>query len=76
MTDHNSEGVTTFQVRAEIEIAASAAKVYDTVSDLPRSGEWSPSAGAAPGSRASRARSARSSAGTTSAARTSSPGPR
>lgn len=42
MTDYNSDGVTTFQVRAEIEIAASPAKVYDTVSDLTRSAEWSP----------------------------------
>lgn len=33
---------TTFRVRAEIAIAASPHEVYDTVSDLARSGEWSP----------------------------------
>lgn len=31
-----------FDVRAEIEIAATPEKVYSVVSDLPRSGDWSP----------------------------------
>ncbi|MDT0345795.1 SRPBCC family protein [Streptomyces litchfieldiae] len=33
---------TTFEVRAEIRIDASPEAVYDTVTDLGRSGEWSP----------------------------------
>lgn len=41
MTRYPSGGVTTFQVRTEITIAASPYHVYATVSDLPRSGEWS-----------------------------------
>ncbi|MFF9626957.1 SRPBCC family protein [Streptomyces griseosporeus] len=41
MTDYTREGVTTFEVRAETFVAASPEKVYDTVSDLGRSGEWS-----------------------------------
>lgn len=35
-------GKTTFRARAETEIAASPEKVYNTVSALERSGEWSP----------------------------------
>lgn len=31
-----------FEVRAETRVAASAAELYATVSDLPRSGAWSP----------------------------------
>ncbi|QNP74076.1 SRPBCC family protein [Streptomyces roseirectus] len=41
-TDYERPGVTTFQVRAEIFIAASPETVYATVSDLGRSAEWSP----------------------------------
>ncbi|MFD6619742.1 SRPBCC family protein [Streptomyces albidoflavus] len=41
MTDYESDGVTTFLVRSQIFVAASPQRVYDTVSDLPRSGEWS-----------------------------------
>ncbi|WP_338682787.1 SRPBCC family protein [Streptomyces acidiscabies] len=41
-TDYERPGVTTFQVRAEIFVAAPADKVYEVVSDLGRSGEWSP----------------------------------
>ncbi|MEV4442154.1 SRPBCC family protein [Streptomyces sp. NPDC049577] len=37
-----TESGTTFQVRAEIKVAAAPEKIYDTVSDLARSGEWSP----------------------------------
>jgi hypothetical protein len=33
---------TTFLVRAEIHVNASPQELYDVVSDLPRSGEWSP----------------------------------
>ncbi|MCZ4611617.1 SRPBCC family protein [Streptomyces sp. Lzd4kr] len=35
-------GLTTFRVQSSIWIAAPAEQVYDTVSDLPRSGQWSP----------------------------------
>nr|AQW35023.1 polyketide cyclase [Streptomyces griseoruber] len=41
LTAYTSEGVTTFEARAETFVAASPDKVYDTVSDLSRSGEWS-----------------------------------
>lgn len=34
-------GMTLFHVRAAVAVAASPGVVYDTVSDLPRSGEWS-----------------------------------
>ncbi|KUF20452.1 SRPBCC family protein [Streptomyces silvensis] len=41
MTDYTREGVTTFDVRAETFVAVPPDKVYDTVSDLARSAEWS-----------------------------------
>jgi uncharacterized protein YndB with AHSA1/START domain len=37
-----TSGKTTFRARAEIEIAASPEQVYNAVSALERSGEWSP----------------------------------
>ncbi|SFB97888.1 SRPBCC family protein [Streptomyces aidingensis] len=37
-----TDGPTTFLARAEIRIDATPEQVYDTVSDLGRSGEWSP----------------------------------
>ncbi|MFJ6692990.1 SRPBCC family protein [Streptomyces sp. NPDC091294] len=40
-TDYEKEGVTTFLVRSQIFVAASPETVYETVSDLSRSGEWS-----------------------------------
>ncbi|MEU3253476.1 SRPBCC family protein [Streptomyces sp. NPDC006997] len=41
MTDHERDGVTTFQVRAQVFVAAPPETVYEAVSDLSRSGEWS-----------------------------------
>jgi uncharacterized protein YndB with AHSA1/START domain len=37
----NTSGKTTFRARAEIDVAASPEKVYETVSALERSAEWS-----------------------------------
>ncbi|MFI1825910.1 SRPBCC family protein [Streptomyces sp. NPDC020412] len=41
MVDYERDGVTTFEVRAKTFVAAAPAAVYETVSDLARSGEWS-----------------------------------
>lgn len=40
-TPLGASGTTTFKARAEIEISASPEQVYNTVSALERSGEWS-----------------------------------
>lgn len=43
MNDSSTEsGETTFRARADAQVAASPEKVYDTVSALERSAEWSP----------------------------------
>ncbi|MGF1431137.1 SRPBCC family protein [Kitasatospora sp. LaBMicrA B282] len=42
MGEHTTEIAPLFEVRAEIPVAADPAVVYSVISDLPRSGEWSP----------------------------------
>ncbi|AXI78490.1 SRPBCC family protein [Peterkaempfera bronchialis] len=42
MGENTLDGTPLFQVRAEVRISASPTAVYDVVSDLTRSGEWSP----------------------------------
>ncbi|MGW6445739.1 SRPBCC family protein [Lentzea sp. NPDC055074] len=41
MEEYEAEGVTTFEVRAEVQLDATPDEVYAVVSDLPRCGQWS-----------------------------------
>ncbi|MGW0366305.1 SRPBCC family protein [Streptomyces sp. NPDC002990] len=42
MTNSIIDSTPLFEVRADIPVAATAQEIYDVVSDLSRSGEWSP----------------------------------
>ena len=42
MTQSSVENAPLFRARAEVFVSASPGEVYAVVSDLPRSGEWSP----------------------------------
>ncbi|MFF8829508.1 SRPBCC family protein [Streptomyces sp. NPDC015131] len=42
MASANNDSIPLFRSRAEIPLSATAGDVYAVVSDLPRSGEWSP----------------------------------